>query len=142
MNFLRVYVDGSGREGYYCYVTEDKKIRVFKEKSLTNNQAEYKAIITALKEIPEINLIIYSDSQLAVRQLNGLYQIRDPKLKILASEVRRLCSDRCVHFEWIPRNQNLAGKALDKMFRSKITLQQHPHLIKAPNKTSQTPQTI
>jgi len=142
MNFLRVYVDGSGREGYYCYLTEDKKLRILKEKSLTNNQAEYKAIITALKEISEINLIVYSDSQLAVRQLRGEYQIRDPKLKILASEVRRLCSNRNVLFEWIPRNQNLAGKALDKMFRSKATSQRHSYLTEPPDKSSQTPQTI
>ncbi|MGQ9543003.1 MAG: ribonuclease HI family protein [Candidatus Bathyarchaeia archaeon] len=118
MNPIKIYVDGSGKEGYYCYMIEKGEPRIFKEGTLTNNQAEYKAIIAALKDIPEKKLTIYSDSQLAVKQLRGEYRIRDPKLRILASEVKRLCSNRKIVFEWIPREQNLAGRALDKMFNS------------------------
>jgi ribonuclease HI len=120
MGGLKVYVDGSGRTGVYCYLAAGRKPRLFMERGLTNNQAEYKAIIATLQEIPERELTVYSDSQLAVRQLNGEYHIRDSKLKSLAEEVRTLSRGRVVNFKWIPREQNQAGKVLEKLSRPLI----------------------
>jgi len=111
---LRVYVDGSGKNGTYCYLVAGSEPRIFAEGNLTNNQAEYKAIIAALRELSEEDLTVYSDSQLAVRQLNGIYQIRNPELGNLASRVHELCQYRKIHFKWIPRERNLAGKILEK----------------------------
>ncbi|MCX6659950.1 MAG: reverse transcriptase-like protein, partial [Candidatus Bathyarchaeota archaeon] len=76
---------------------------------------EYRAIIAALQGVSGVKLTIYSDSQLAVRQLSGEYEIRDPKLKILAAKVQQLCQNRAVTFRWIPREKNLAGKILEKL---------------------------
>ena len=47
---MKIYVDGSGKTGRYCYVIEGRAPRLFEEKGLTNNQAEYKAIISALRD--------------------------------------------------------------------------------------------
>ncbi|MEM2942162.1 MAG: ribonuclease HI family protein [Candidatus Bathyarchaeia archaeon] len=121
MDELKVYVDGSGRTGAYCYLVAGGKPRLFMERGLTNNQAEYKAIIATLEEIPERELTVYSDSQLAVKQLNGEYQIRDSKLKSLAERVWRLSRGRVVSFKWIPREQNQAGKVLEKLSRPPST---------------------
>jgi len=115
MDRLTVYVDGSGKNGAFCYLVVGGKPRIFTKEHLTNNQAEYKAIVAALQELPGRELTIYSDSQLAVRQLNGEYKIRDSHLKSLAAEVRTLSQGREVVFEWIPREKNLAGKVLEKL---------------------------
>jgi ribonuclease HI len=60
--------------------------------SMTNNQAEYWALIIALavfvNEFKNDNqLIIRSDSQLLVNQLNGLYAVKNSELKILYQKV-------------------------------------------------------
>ena len=58
----------------------------------TNNEAEYKALIRALghlvaEAIPEVK--IHTDSQLVANQMNGLWKVKDPKLKILHSEAKK-----------------------------------------------------
>ena len=115
MGALKIFVDGSGKYGAYCYLVDGGKPRIFLKGHLTNNQAEYKAIIAALQELPGKELAIHSDSQLAVRQLNGEYQIKDPQLRGLADQVLMLCENRLVTFRWIPREENLAGKVLEKL---------------------------
>lgn len=66
----------------------------------TNNVAEYKAILEAAKNIvdedfrtklPEsVTKIKFKlDSELVVKQLNGLYRVKDPNLALLYSEVKQ-----------------------------------------------------
>lgn len=60
----------------------------------TNNTAEYRALIHALAWLQERGwsrpLMIYSDSQLMVRQLTGRYKIKQAHLQALAREVHKL----------------------------------------------------
>ncbi len=59
----------------------------------TNNQAEYEALISALESSVDLNfqeMACYLDSELVVKQLNGEYQIRNPKLKTLWLKVQEL----------------------------------------------------
>jgi ribonuclease HI len=114
---LDVYVDGSGKNGTYCYLIPGKKPKIFREELLTNNQAEYKAIIAALQELTDVDVTIYSDSLLAVKQLEREYKIRNSELRKLASKVRTLSRDREIIIKWIPREENLAGKVLDKLLK-------------------------
>jgi ribonuclease HI len=61
----------------------------------TNNQAEYRAIITALEMALELNVShvqVRSDSQLVVRQINGQYRVKDASLKPLYLQVKQLQS--------------------------------------------------
>ena len=102
----------------YCYIVPGKKPKIFREELLTNNQAEYKAIIAALQELSDKEMTIYSDSLLAVKQLEREYKIRNSELRKLASKVRVLSRDREIIFKWIPREKNLAGKVLDKIVKS------------------------
>lgn len=59
----------------------------------TNNQAEYNALRLALISAGKIGgtvLKITSDSELLVKQFNGIYKIKNPDLKILMEEIKTL----------------------------------------------------
>ncbi len=87
---ISVYVDGSGcsnsRYGYFVKETGES----FYEKKLeiTNNQAEYLAIISALNKYVDSNdeITIYSDSKNTVNQLNHEFAINNEELRNLARE--------------------------------------------------------
>lgn len=106
-----IFVDGSGKTGRYAYV-KDNKVKIFQKKGITNNEAEYLAVISALKENKDRNISIYSDSQLIVNQLNKRYAIKEDRLRKLAQKVWELCEGRNITFIWIEREKNLAGKIL------------------------------
>jgi ribonuclease HI len=88
----------------------------------TNNVAEYEALLLGLEEAVRLGakaLRIESDSQLLVRQLNGLYRVRDGKLIQLHQKalhlLRQLKACRIIH---IGRENNrladrLANRAID-----------------------------
>jgi ribonuclease HI len=81
----------------------------------TNNQAEYRALIRALevaRDLAASELKIYSDSELLVRQYQGLYQVKEPLLQQLLVQVRKLAQGLVVHLEHIPRELN---KEADKL---------------------------
>ncbi len=59
----------------------------------TNNVAEYKALLLGLREAKKYGaraITIYLDSELIVRQLTGVYRVKDEKLKPLFAEVMTL----------------------------------------------------
>jgi ribonuclease HI len=61
----------------------------------TNNEAEYQALILALEEALALGadtIKVYMDSELLVRQLNGLYKVRSPKLVSYYEKSRELLS--------------------------------------------------
>ena len=88
----------------------------------TNNQAEYRAIITALEEAIRLGakqVNINSDSELIVKQINGEYRVKKATLKPLYQQVKQLQSQlKGFTITHILRWQNteadkLANKALD-----------------------------
>jgi len=109
---MKIFVDGSGKTGKYCYVSEGRAPKILEERGITNNQAEYKAIIAALRDIKEKNVEILSDSELVVKQLTHDYSIKNDLLRQLAEEIWKLSEGRKVKFYWIPRSKNKAGKVL------------------------------
>lgn len=61
--------------------------------SATNNVAEYTALIACLRLAQETNctrLIVHSDSELMVRQVQGTYKVKDAGLKPLFAQVQEL----------------------------------------------------
>ena len=61
--------------------------------SLTNNQAEYTALVRGMEiaaEIGCIELICISDSQLMVRQMAGDYRVKSPQLCLLYLQAKKL----------------------------------------------------
>ena len=97
----------------------------------TNNEAEYQAVIFALKKAKalfgkktakETELELRSDSELLIKQLNGQYKISEPRIQQLFLQAWNLKIDfGKVNFILIPREQNkeadkLANQALDRLF--------------------------
>jgi ribonuclease HI len=59
----------------------------------TNNVAEYEALLMGLEALIAMGkkrIRVQSDSELMVRQLNGQYRVRDPKLLMLFERARSL----------------------------------------------------
>ena len=112
-----IYVDGSGgtKSGYGFFVKETGE-SFFEEKlGITNNQAEYLAIISALKkfENSDDEIKIFSDSKNTVNQLNHEFAINNDALRSLAREAWSLMANFSnLTLTWVPRSKNLAGKML------------------------------
>ena len=112
-----VYVDGSGgsNSGYGYFVKDTGESHYENKSDLTNNQAEYLAIISALKKFEGTNdqIIIYSDSKNTVNQLNHEFAINNEQLRTLAREAWQLMAKFTnLQIKWVPREENLAGKML------------------------------
>jgi ribonuclease HI len=88
----------------------------------TNNQAEYRAVIAALEKAVSLgaqDVLVMMDSELAVKQINGRYRVKNVALRPLYQQVVRLTgSFRSFNISYVPRAHNaeadaLANKALD-----------------------------
>ncbi|MDC0205139.1 reverse transcriptase-like protein [Nitrosopumilus sp.] len=114
---ISVYVDGSGgpNGGFGFFVKETGESFYEKKSEITNNQAEYMAIISALKKFVNTNdeITIFSDSKNTVNQLNHEFAINNEKLRDLARESWLIIGKFSnLSIVWIPRKENLAGKML------------------------------
>jgi len=82
----------------------------------TSNVAEYRALVAGLEKARELGAArveLRSDSELLVRQLNGIYRVKSPRLKPLYEQVRNMLG----RFEgWkarhVPRGRNTAADSL------------------------------
>lgn len=121
---VTVYFDGAskgnpGPSGIGALILEEPNIRHEIKKFIgvaTNNQAEYSALLEALHEAKKLGanrVQVFSDSELVIFQLNGRYQIKDPKLKLFYEQVRNLIGafDH-IKFTHIPREKNKEADAL------------------------------
>ena len=88
----------------------------------TNNEAEYKAVISALQKFKALfgkklasqsELEVKSDSELLIKQLAGEYKVLDSKIQPLFLKVWNLKIDfKKVQFKLISRNKNKIADAL------------------------------
>lgn len=134
-----IYTDGGSRgnpgEGAIGIVFSDEKEQVIKSYGekigfCTNNEAEYKALIFALKKaklffgkdkIKSYDIEVRSDSELLINQMNGKYKIQDEKISKLFLEVWNLRVELPkIKFISIPREQNkLADKLVNNALNKK-----------------------
>jgi ribonuclease HI len=97
---LRIYSDGASRgnpgpAAAAVKIVDDngdvlKSFSKFLGKR-TNNEAEYEALIIALeltRSFTKGSVHCFLDSELVVKQLNGEYQVRNPRLEALWLKVR------------------------------------------------------
>ncbi|XP_074347277.1 uncharacterized protein LOC141686121 [Apium graveolens] len=86
---------------------------------VTNNDAEYEALINGLKialEVGVVNLIARSDSKLVVNQVNGGFQARGPRMELYMRCVQHLLRKfGSAKLERVPREENSNVDALEKM---------------------------
>lgn len=129
---LKIFIDGAARNnpgpsGSGMSFIKDEQIifeQGFSIGTRTNNQAEYFALMIAGFFVPEYvkkhdKVVIYSDSQLLVRQMNGQYKIRDPLLQKMHAIVLELFQDYQVLFCHVYREHNvradlMANQGIDK----------------------------
>jgi ribonuclease HI len=132
MNKVITFSDGGARgnpgpAGIGAIIYDDKR-RVLAEISeylgeTTNNQAEYRALIAALKKAQGLaasEVECYLDSELVVRQLNGEYKVKNKDLAPLFLEIHNLrLGFKRISFAHVPREENreadrLANEAMDR----------------------------
>lgn len=122
---LVFYIDGASRGnpgpsgiGVVMCDRDNKEIAGYKRYigSATNNTAEYIALIIALQEAVKArvkDVLIHSDSELLVRQVQGTYRVKDDKLKQLYtifSNLRDYFRDFSI--EYIAREKNITADRL------------------------------
>lgn len=101
-------------------VWEDSKV-VGSGPGMSNNVAEYSGLIAFLEwfdKQPVEDVVIYSDSQLLINQMQGLWKVRkglyiyyyQRALSIMVQNAN-LWKDR-IKFKWIPREDNTLADAL------------------------------
>src|SRR5438132_8586084 len=129
---LTIHTDGASRgnpgPAAYAYViTRDGQLVVEEAGclgELTNNQAEYTALVRALEHAlelgPDDRVVVHSDSELMVKQLNGEYRVKNEELRPLYEEAIELRHQFAggVSFVHVRRGQNqradeLCNEALD-----------------------------
>ena len=128
---LKIYVDGASRgnpgpaASAFLLVHNDSIIQdecVFIG-TATNNTAEYRAIINALKVAEKFSrghIQVYSDSNLAVQQINKKWKINYPHLSKMCSEVYKLCKKfEKVEFLHVGRNNPYIQKC-DKLCNERL----------------------
>lgn len=125
---VEVYADGGARgnpgpaaAGVLLREEADEiRLAIYLGDRLTNNQAEYLAVIAALRYIHRNfpveetkRVAFYLDSELIVRQLNGAYKVKNQGLKGLYQQVRALMKPlRMVEYRYVSREENREADGL------------------------------
>ena len=124
LNEAKLYTDGGSRgnpgpsaAAYVICKTDDsvvKKYGIYLGVT-TNNQAEYRGLEAGLKKAVDLGvkrLMVSMDSELIVKQLNGIYKIKNQDLLPVYQEVKRLAAHfEKVEFIHIPRELNKKADA-------------------------------
>jgi len=122
-------------------VFSDSKGKAMKEYSqaigvCTNNEAEYKALVFALKKAKALfgkekarsmEIEVRSDSELLIKQMKGEYKIQDEKIGKLFLEIWNLRIELPkINFVLIPREQNTLA---DKLVNEALDSQTEPRTL-------------
>ena len=86
-------------------------------KGMTNNVAEYTALIRAVEKIVQLGLarqeiLVRSDSRLIVNQMNGNWEVKAPLILPLYKKAKMTTTTMNIKFNWVPREQNTEADAL------------------------------
>lgn len=125
---MTINTDGGSRgnpgPGACGVVIKDRSGNTIKEQGkylgiCTNNEAEYQGLILGLElalTMKADNVEILMDSELVVKQLKGLYRVKEPRLALLyktAKELERQIG--AVSYFAIPREKNKQADAIVNM---------------------------
>jgi ribonuclease HI len=123
---LYIHTDGASRgnpgEAAYAYVIELPDGQVIEDAgkigTKTNNQAEYTALIRALEHAlelgPHYQVVVNTDSDLLVNQMNGRFAVKKEGLRDLVAEAQELRRkfDGGVTIQHVRRERNKRADAL------------------------------
>lgn len=126
-----IYVDGASRgnpgpsgAGIYIYNKTEEKVlgkEGFYLGKKTNNQAEYLALVlasimlrTLIKDAGNqaVSVLIVSDSELLIKQMQGFYRVKNPALQELKERIDSLLFGIHHNFKHVLRERNIMADAL------------------------------
>jgi ribonuclease HI len=123
----KIYTDGASRGNpgnaawAYVIVDEDDNAIVKRDSQYighaTNNDAEYTAILNALRALWSMNIHhakVYSDSEIVIRQLTGQYRCKEPRLQKLKAIIKDLEHIISIEYSNVSRDNEFV-KICDKM---------------------------
>nr|4H8K_A Chain A, Ribonuclease H [uncultured organism]4H8K_B Chain B, Ribonuclease H [uncultured organism] len=137
MNKIIIYTDGGARgnpgpAGIGVVITDEKGNTLHESSAYigetTNNVAEYEALIRALEDLQmfgdklvDMEVEVRMNSELIVRQMQGVYKVKEPTLKEKFAKIAHIKMERVPNlvFVHIPREKNaradeLVNEAIDK----------------------------
>ncbi|XP_073298471.1 uncharacterized protein [Primulina huaijiensis] len=98
------------------------KLAIKIDSRVTNNEAEYEAVLAGIRAAQEIGasrVILYSDSQLITQQIKGVYEVKDDRM---LKYLQLIKTQAKIFVDWgieqIPREENGEADALAKMAAS------------------------
>jgi ribonuclease HI len=116
---LTIYTDGASRgnpgEAAFAYTITGEGLEDIEEAGrlgrMTNNQAEYTALVKALEHALELGseheVVVHSDSELMVKQMTGEYRVKNGDLRPLYEDALDLARQfRRVRYRHVRRDQN------------------------------------
>lgn len=129
---LLLYTDGGSRgnpgpSGIGVIILDSKRKKI-KESSkyigeTTNNVAEYSALVCGLEEAASLGadeIVVYMDSELLAKQLNGEYRVKDENIKALFEKALGILKNfSSFEIKHIAREKN---KEADKLVNKAINL--------------------
>lgn len=105
-DFMLVFDGGSQGNpgpayGSYALVNDKGDIKIERlqfDQPLTNNEAEYHTLLTALRALQQrvagrighVVVVVRGDSQLVVNQVSGQWQVKEPRLRALCDDARQI----------------------------------------------------
>lgn len=120
---LTIYSDGGSRGNpgicaYAIVVTENGRI-VFEDTKFlgveTNNYAEYRGLIAGISKAIELGadeVEFVMDSELVIKQMNGEYKVKSPKMQELHKDAKALASMiEKVRFTHVRRSNEFVSRA-------------------------------
>lgn len=115
-----IYVDGAGaqfpgQQAKIAVVNTETGQEIVKEigEMITNNQAEYTALIEALKQVNKEGETVFTDSQLVAGQLTANWKVKAEKLRPFVEEAKKLLEEKKAKLIWVRRCENKAGFLLE-----------------------------
>jgi ribonuclease HI len=126
-----IYTDGGSRgnpgPAAYAFVLEAPDGSTIEEKvylgRTTNNVAEYTGLVKALEKARELggrHVVLHSDSELLVKQMNGQYRVKNEGLRTLYEEAQALVREfasveiKHVRREFNKHADRLCNEAMDE----------------------------
>ena len=127
---LKIYTDGGSKGnpgpasiGMVFYLNGQKVFHRHEKIGVaTNNDAEYTALIRALESLESQmsklgnvgKIEFYSDSRLMVNQVNGMFKVKNGKIKEYILKIRGLEQEinRPIFYHLIPRERNSEADSL------------------------------
>ncbi len=125
-----IYIDGAssgnpGESGAGIVVFDNNGNELFRDSiylgQMTNNMAEYEALIFALQKAKKSlikKVSVYTDSLLVTNQIHGKYKVKNTKLRKYVEETKNIIRNfNSFALKYIPREEN---KIADKLAKDAV----------------------